>query len=54
MHRATNRNERLTSVLKDLTGRVEDEDRARIESALNDVSRIDRRAHARDLLPSMK
>lgn len=32
---ATDRNERLIAILKDLRGRVDDEDRSRIEFALN-------------------
>jgi hypothetical protein len=35
---ATDRNEHLISLLKDLAGRVSSEDKGRIESALNDVS----------------
>jgi hypothetical protein len=49
MCRAIYRNERFASVLKDLTGHVEDGDRARIESVLHDVSRIDRRTQDRNL-----
>jgi hypothetical protein len=36
--RAMNRNEHLISLLEELKGRVDDNDRARIESALNAVS----------------
>jgi hypothetical protein len=47
VYRATDRNEHLVSLLRDLTGRVDDDDRARIESALNDVSVLSSNAQSR-------